>query len=671
MGQLTATMVVDLKDRTGNTTQAIIGNLDRLKRAERDRMLAERGTSLNRVQRAQEREMIAREAAAAEALQKRNASIATYAARGAFVAGAAAVAAGRAYTNFADLERRVNRIVINADKGAEAIRPVMADLQKVAGDTHVAFDEVVAGFETLIASGRSLEESLAFLPSVALTAQASGAAMSDIALSADAMAGSLKIHSGEMQKAFDILVAGGKAGKFELKDMSQYLPSLLPAFAALGYEGTEGLQKVVAMLQVMRNQAGSSSEAATYLSNVLNKMYSEETAKKFSKFGVDLPKALDKAKKEGKDVLDVFLDMTAIATKGDLSKLTRLFTDSEMQKGVRALLTQRDTLRHLTGELSRVDGTALKDFNQIADDSAAKIQNLANLWDKFTTQVGAGIAAVVNPALGAATDQIDDAGARRRGIDQLGGAKEALKDESLFHQTYRKQNPDAWYWERAAAWDEALAKLGRGEIKSVFEEFDRQAARSRGGERTGQYPSRGSYDPTMVDEERRKRSEANRGQIPVPIARPTDEQRRRGPISSYPSRGSYGADVADRVAEYDDARRRREAAEMHRRVAATLALEGARGAQSLGLGGSTDRLPGKTADDYGVTTAKGAQEVTLSGTPSVMATITNPPPRPNINVKMDVVINEAANAEQVAQMLSQRVQQEMNGLHASTSDSGL
>lgn len=719
MARLSATMIVDIEDRAGRKAQAIIGNLDRLKRAERDRMLAERGVSLNRVQRAQEREMMAREAAAAEALATRRANIATWATRGTIAAAAVGVAAGRAYTNFADLERRVNRIVINADKGAEAIRPTISNLQKVAADTHLSFEEVVSGFETLIASGRSLDESLSFLPSVALTAQASGAAMSDIALSADALAGSLNINSGEMQKAFDILVAGGKAGKFELKDMSQYLPSLLPAFAALGYEGTEGLQKIVAMLQVMRNQAGSSSEAATYLGNVLNKMYSEETAKKFSKFGVDLPKALDKAKKEGKDVLDVFLDMTAIATKGDLSKLTRLFTDAEMQKGVRALLTQRDALRQLTGELGRVDGSALKDFGQIAEDSAAKIQRLSNLWDTFTTQIGSGLATVVNPALEAVTEQIDDASARRRGIERLGGDKEALKDEQAFHQMFQKENPQAWYLEREAAWKEALAKFGRGEAASVFEELDRQVARRKGGEQTARYPGRGEYDPALVEEERRRRNP-----VPVPIPRPTEEELQKPRIPDHPSRGVYNPIAVEeerQLRALQRARKERPVADMHvpaepekreghwpeplrdgverdppvqtstlmERLERLLFGKAAdpdfdarehfgitrrrsRDQPDAVARGTTDALPGKRADDMTLpqsVTLSGTPSVSLSGTPSV--TITNPPPRPNVTINMPVTIHEATNASAVAQQLGQMVQQEMNGAQFSTNDSGL
>lgn len=532
MSRLSASLVVDLVDKTGAKTQAIIGNMDRLKRAERDYMLADRNLRLSSRDRAMERLMMEREAAD-EARRQKMMLLASRVGTGIAVGG---VIAAKAYTNFADLERRVNRIVVNADRGAGAIDPTIRRLQDVAAQTRTGFDDVVGGLEALIASGRSLDESLAFLPAVALTAQASGAAMNDVALTADSMSGSLKISADDMQRAFDILVAGGKAGKFELKDMAQYLPSLLPAMAAMGYKGTDGLRKVVAMLQVMRNQAGSSSEAATYLGNVLNKVYSEETAKKFKDMGVDLPKALEKAKKEGRDVLDVFLDMTAIATKGDLSKLPKLFTDAEFQKGMRALITQRPEFEALVKSFASVDGTALKDFNQIAADSASKIQDLSNLWGQFITKVGSGVASVANPVLQDLIETIDDAEARSRAVKDLDPEQRAWQ-RADFEKEYRKLNPDAGRRGINLAYGEALAKVGRGQAGSVFDDIRTELGRRAGGAIAARYPGRGTYGAGFVPEGLGAGPET--GGVPYPSARPTGVSSGLDRAGRYPSRGVY------------------------------------------------------------------------------------------------------------------------------------
>ncbi len=102
-----------------------------------------------------------------------------------------------------------------------------------------------------------------------------------------------------MQLAFDALVAGGKAGQFELKDMARYLPSLAPAAKALGLEGQRGLESLVAMLQVIRKGSGTSEEAASSMQNILQKMQSEETTKRFKKMASTLRRRSQRAEKKG------------------------------------------------------------------------------------------------------------------------------------------------------------------------------------------------------------------------------------------------------------------------------------------------------------------------------------------------------------------------------------
>jgi TP901 family phage tail tape measure protein len=638
MSRLTATMVVDLTDKTGGKTRAIIGNLDRLKRAERDYMLADKGLRLSNRDRAMERVLMAREAEIADRQQM----MAAWGARAGAAVAAGGYMAAKAYGNYADLERRINRIVINADKGAQAIKPTMDTLRAVADDAKLPFQQVVEGFEALVASGRSLEESLAFLPSVATTAQASGAALTDIALSADSLAGSMNIDPSQMQKAFDILVAGGKAGKFELKDMAQHLPSLLPAFAALGYEGTEGLQKMVAMLQTVRNQAGSSSEAATYLGNVFNKMYSEETANKFKKnFDIDLPAALAKAKAEGKDVLDVFLDMTELATKGDLSRLTLLFTDSELQKGVRALLTQRDALESMNKSLANVDGSTLKDFNQIVSDSEAKVQALANNFDRFVTNVGKLAAMPLNPVLETFNEAISEAEAK--GNYQKARDRVTIGEErERFDAMYRELNPDAWRREINQAYTDAVSRVGRGQAATIFDELNTEIGRRRGGEIMDRLLT-GSGGRDTGTQGLGAGAARNRAPIPRSRGEASEASLSLAPLPSDP--GRYASTVS-----------------------AELALDAARRGRAIGLGGSTDTLPGKLADDLGIG-EKGPRAVKIEGTPQV--TITNPPPRPNVNVNMSVIIQEAPNADAVANQLRDRIQSELNGMQGPLEYGGL
>ena len=328
---------------------------------------------------------------------------------GAFAAAAVVRGGAALVTNFAAVERRLNRIAINADASKETLTTMFRTVDRAASDYAMTQDSVTDGLEALVASGRNLEDAMAFLPSVAATAQATGSDIVDIATTADAVASSLGIAAGNMQRAFDILVKSGKQGKFELKDMAQYVPTLAPAFAALGYKGEEGLKKLASMLQTVRLRTGSASEAATALQNVIQKLESQETVKRFAEFGVDLRKELEKARKEGRDLVEVFIDLTEKATKGDLSKIPQLFGDAQMQVGMRALVQGRDAFHGFVTDLQNVDGSTIADLNKVLSDSQAKIDKMANAWERLQRTIGAGIAEPAGGAMDFVSSNMDKA----------------------------------------------------------------------------------------------------------------------------------------------------------------------------------------------------------------------------------------------------------------------
>jgi len=337
------------------------------------------------------------------------------------VLGPAALAYGttRAVRNFAELERRMTRVGITADASREEMEQFTGEARRMAGDIAMPLDQIVAGADALAAQGRSLQEIRALLPSVAKTAQAAGAEVDDIARSADAVGTHLKIGADEMQKAFDIMAEGGKAGQFELKDMARYLPSLAPAAKAIGMEGAKGLADLVAMLQILRKGAGSAEEAATSMNNILQKMSSEETRKRFAKMGVDLEAALKKGRKEGRNLIEVFEDATWKAIRGDLSQLPKLIGDMEFARGMRALLSMRGEWQRLAGAIGEASGTVERDLNRVLGDSQAKFDQLSNAWDRFVTSVGAG---AVNMGVGSLLQGLAES------IDQLSNGLQKVED---------------------------------------------------------------------------------------------------------------------------------------------------------------------------------------------------------------------------------------------------
>jgi TP901 family phage tail tape measure protein len=308
---------------------------------------------------------------------------------------AAAVYGGaQAVKRFGETDLAVTRIGITADATDAQIEDLQTRLRDLAYEGGKGFNEVREGIESLVTGGMDLKKAGDALPAIIKTAQAAGAEVKDIATTTLSLDQAMGIATNKMQSAFDVMVTGGKAGKFELKDMARYFPSIAPAAAAIGLKGEKGLKKIVAVMQTIRQGTGTTEEAAASIQNIFAKMESEETTNKFEKFGIDLRKEMAKTRKEGGDLLATFTQLTEKATKGDLSKIPQLFTDMEFARGMRALLTYKDTLRDVSAELEKAGGSTMRDFDRVVARPQIAINRLSESFDRLKTSAGAAFEAM-------------------------------------------------------------------------------------------------------------------------------------------------------------------------------------------------------------------------------------------------------------------------------------
>lgn len=343
-------------------------------------------------------------------------------AAGAVATGAIAVGT-TAVKNFAAFEREMGRIGTTA--GATVAETVKAsdDVQALAKRFALPLEEAVSGLDTLTASGMDLDEAMAFLPSVLATAQASGAAVNDIANTAQKASSALKIEAGDLQKAFDIMVSGGKAGQFELKDMAASIPTLANSFANLGYSGQEGLQKLIAILQTLREDTGSAGQAATQAQNIFSKMFSQETEKNFRDFGVNIRDEVDKAVKTGEGAIEAYVRISRrVMADNPSAKLVDLFADQEFQLGMQSLMTSADSYEKFLKAVNggEVDGTVFRDLERFTTDTTASIQRLSSSWDGFMKSLGGSIAPAASGALDALTNEISYQDAVSKELERQG-----------------------------------------------------------------------------------------------------------------------------------------------------------------------------------------------------------------------------------------------------------
>lgn len=396
---------------------------------------------------------------------------------------------------FADVERRMERIGITADASSTQTAAALERIRQTAQAIGAPVDSVMEGMESLVASGKSMNEALAFLPAVAKTAQAADAQFGDIATTADAVGNSFGITADKMEHAFDILAKGGKLGKFELKDMAAELPNLAPAFAALGYKGEEGLKKLTAALQVVRLETGTSAEAATEFGDVIGKMEATSTVANFKKFGVNLRKEMEKARMEGRDLLDFFIELSLKTVKGDLSKLPQLFSDKEMRGGMRALMGHVAELKGYFNELGSAAGTVDADLNRLLRNAETGFVRIGNSWDKLKQSIGEGlVSAGAADLMDSASGRIDKEIAITKAHRKAGRGFAAA---TWWNTTHSQQQIDALAW-------------GEG-YRSVADQRAIEGYRTYGASRAAA-PEGPRLPP---------------GAVPVPTARPQDYMRRQ------------------------------------------------------------------------------------------------------------------------------------------------
>lgn len=328
-----------------------------------------------------------------------------------------------AVKNFAGFEREMGRIGVTAGATIEQTVKAGEKVQQFSKQFALPIEEAVSGLDVLTAAGLNLDDAMAFLPSVLATAQASGSAVSDVANTALKASSALQIEAKDMQRAFDIMVVGGKAGQFELKDMAQYIPDLANSFASMGYKGEDGLKRLIAVLQTLREDTGTASSAATQAQNIFGKIYSQETSKKFEKlFDVDLEKEMAAAQAKGEDALTAFIGITKRAINGDLTLLPKLFEDTEFRLGMQSLLTSQDSFEKFMGAVNdaKVEGTVFQDLKRFTDDTTASIQNMSSAWDSFMKSVGGAAAPTVTDVLNKFTREISYQDAASKALQERG-----------------------------------------------------------------------------------------------------------------------------------------------------------------------------------------------------------------------------------------------------------
>jgi hypothetical protein len=226
----------------------------------------------------------------------------------------------RAIQVHTDFDTVLRDIGVTAGKSGEELSKFIKSYGRELQDLSLKVGQTTAtmtvGAQTLVAAGLDDGMIKQLLPALGRVTTAANAEMKDISSTAFQLSETMKIASGDMEKAFATLVVQGKQGRFELKNLAQYAPTVFSKMGMLQSTGLRGVSIAGAMLQTAMRGTADPGVAANNVGNFLQKINQKETLKNFqSNFGVDLTQVQQDALARGADPIEAVLKKIEEAAK--------------------------------------------------------------------------------------------------------------------------------------------------------------------------------------------------------------------------------------------------------------------------------------------------------------------------------------------------------------------
>lgn len=285
-------------------------------------------------------------------------------------------------------ETALTNIGTKAGLSVVELKKIGNEAQRIGSKVNQFAPDILRSVDYLVGMGLSADQAMGAVEAIGMAATATGADIGDLSQAGYAAMANLKVEAKDVGLALDFMAKAGKAGGFELKDMAQYMPALGSSYSVLGQTGTEAVADLAAALQIVRKDTGDASTAATNLNNVLQKMVSPITEKKFKEMGVDLRKELALAAEQGLNPFEAIAAITHKALKGDLSKIGYLFEDAQAQAGVRSLIQHMGDYQKIRDEALTGGGENAKDFATVMQTSAEQMKKASIAMDNLSTTLG-------------------------------------------------------------------------------------------------------------------------------------------------------------------------------------------------------------------------------------------------------------------------------------------
>lgn len=290
---------------------------------------------------------------------------------------------------FASEETARKQVELTANVPADKVAADFEKMRAQARDLATSPKEMLEVMNHFLAAGLEYDTAVKSVEPTIKAAKAGSAPVADVAKAGIAAIDNLKVSADSLTKAYEIMLASGKAGQIEMKDLPGILPEALASAQKAGYKDLEGLREISAFLQFARKSTSSASEAGNNAANFYEKLFAPVTQKKFKEAGIDLEAKIKAGEKKGENAAQVALREMIKFAKGDQFKAKSLFEDKEAGSFATSSMQYQKEINSLIDEIRNTqDGMVDKDFTNVMGTLTEKFNQLAAATSQLLGVIG-------------------------------------------------------------------------------------------------------------------------------------------------------------------------------------------------------------------------------------------------------------------------------------------
>lgn len=186
-----------------------------------------------------------------------------------------------------EFENTLNRLQIQSGKSNVETAQLRNQINKMARDTGIAREQILAGANAIINLEGSAGLSAKKLQVLADANLATGTSMEALAGLSFSLANSFElVDPAQLEKGLSAIITAGKEGAIPLNEMTLVLQQVSASFKEIGGTGVQGASDMAASLQVLRRGFGTASEAGTGLQAMITGL--TKKSKQLKKKGIEV-----------------------------------------------------------------------------------------------------------------------------------------------------------------------------------------------------------------------------------------------------------------------------------------------------------------------------------------------------------------------------------------------